>query len=220
MKRSHIIGIVLIVFIVIDILFQQVSVQILERFQELVITYPLLGIIVTLLIATLISVFPLPIQGWIKVTIGFFYGMFLGSILILAYLLIASTILFFATRNFYGEKFQKKYAHKLARFNKIMKKNDLYVLTVLRALVVMPFFLINVFSGLTTISYKKFLVTVFVGSLPGALFYSYVGSTLASLQERPQFVNPTLIILGVIVVGVVYIAYKRMKKRVLLKKIV
>jgi len=78
---------------------------------------------------------------------------------------------------------QNKYPEKLTRFNhEVAQHGSRYLLT-LRFIPLFPFFLINIFAGLTKIPVKTFIWTTSVGIFPGSLVYSFAGSQLTTLES-------------------------------------
>jgi len=114
---------------------------------------------------------------------GFFFGPWLAT----AYVNIGATlgafIIYLAARFFLGDGIQKKYADKLVKFNKEIDENGPNYMLTLRLVPIFPFFLVNLFAGVTTIKPKQFLWTTALGIIPGSFAYAWLGHAGATIGE-------------------------------------
>ena len=114
---------------------------------------------------------------------GFFFGPWLAT----AYVNIGATlgafIIYLAARYFLGDGIQKKYADKLVKFNKEIDENGPNYMLTLRLVPIFPFFLVNLFAGVTTIKPKQFLWTTALGIIPGSFAYAWLGHAGATIGE-------------------------------------
>ncbi len=88
---------------------------------------------------------------------------------------LASTAIFYLSRYYFGNYLQKVYKKKLKKINENLDKNEFYYLLILRFSILFPFFLIGIFAGISKISYFKFAISTIIGSIPGAILYTYIG---------------------------------------------
>jgi len=118
----------------------------------------------------------------VMITIGgFLFGTMLGSLYALIALLAGSLSVFKLSKKLFGYYVQEKYSHELKKFNDNFKKYGFYYLLIVRALPVIPFFIVNLAAGFTHVPTRTFIVTTAIGALPTVLFCSYLGSQCASL---------------------------------------
>ena len=92
-------------------------------------------------------------------------------------------IIFLAARYFLGEGIQNKYGDKLARFNREIEENGASYMFTLRLIPIFPFFLVNLFAGVTSIKASQFLVTTSLGIIPGSLAYTWLGYAGATIGQ-------------------------------------
>ncbi|MCA9486424.1 MAG: VTT domain-containing protein [Nanoarchaeota archaeon] len=147
-----------------------------------------------ILLISFLAVIPLPLETWFKLLLGAVFGTALGTAYNLVSVFVASSVIFFLTKHYFGESVQKKYAKKLKGLNENLEKNEFYYLLMLRFSIFFPFFLINVLAGLSKISYSKFALSTLIGSIPGALFYTYLGERIRESQSLVQVFSPELFI--------------------------
>jgi uncharacterized membrane protein YdjX (TVP38/TMEM64 family) len=128
-------------------------------------------------IAAYVLVVALSIPGamWLSIAGGFFFGVVFATIYINIGATIGATILFLAARFFLGEMIQNKYGDKLSKFNREVEANGSNYLITLRLIPVFPFWMINLFAGVTRIKPRTFIWTTSLGIIPGSLVYAYAG---------------------------------------------
>lgn len=125
----------------------------------------------------------LPIALLSTVAGGFFFG-FLPAVL---YANIAATlgamISFFFVRYSIGTLVQEKYASKLAHFNAMVEQHGAKYLLVIHLVAFVPFSMVNMLAGLTTVSWWTFLWTTVLGIIPTSLLYTYAGRRLSQITS-------------------------------------
>ena len=114
---------------------------------------------------------------------GFFFGPWLATV----YVNIAATsgafLIYLAARWFLGDGIQQKYGEKLSRFNREIEENGPNYMLTLRLIPVFPFFMVNLFAGVTTIRPRQFLWTTALGIIPGSFAYAWLGHAGATLGD-------------------------------------
>ena len=83
---------------------------------------------------------------------------------------------------------------------------------------VMPFFLVNILSGLTKIPLKTFALATLLGSLPITFIFVGAGSRLATINSMEEIVSPgtldILLALGLaVLVPDIYGSWKEKKSK-------
>ncbi|MBY0352743.1 VTT domain-containing protein [Candidatus Babeliales bacterium] len=133
---------------------------------------------------------------------GFLFGIISGTIFINIGATTGAFGAFLLTRHLAGNDFQKKYATRLADFNSHFKQHGPWYLISLRLMPFIPFFLVNIFAGLTKLSSTTFLWTTSLGIIPTSLAYTFIGEQLTTLQPSENFLSPRIII-ALIILGLV-----------------
>jgi uncharacterized membrane protein YdjX (TVP38/TMEM64 family) len=109
---------------------------------------------------------------------------------------------------------QRKYGEKLEKFNKELEVNGKNYLLTLRLIPIFPFFLINLFAGVTKIKPLTFLWTTSLGIIPGSFAYAYSGYAVAKLGAEPGVPkNLIFAFLLLAVLSTVPVLYKKLKAR-------
>ncbi len=151
----------------------------------------------------------------LTLTAGFLFG-FTGVIYVNIGASGGAILAFLTARYLIGDWVQKRYGEKLASFNKEIAENGYHYLLTLRFIPLFPFFLINIFAGLTRVPLSTFVWTTMVGILPGSFVYIYTGRQLGII-EKPGDILSWQIILAFVLLGLLVLSpvliRKLMKKK-------
>lgn len=156
----------------------------------------------------------LAIPGTFIVTIagGFLFDYFPGVIYMTIGATLGAACAFLASRYLLGNQMQQRYAAQLVNFNVELDRYGFYYMFVLRLLIVMPFFLVNILAGLTRVSLWTFMWTTAVGIWPIASLYLLAGRELAEV-DRPLQIFSWPVIVGFLVLALVLLVPMYFKKR-------
>jgi len=141
----------------------------------------------------------MPAAFLITVAGGFLYGTFLGTLFSVLGATVGAVFAFWIVRYGMGTLIQERFAKQLAAFNRSVDQYGTPFLVAIHFIAVIPFFLVNILAGVTTLSTWRFAWTTAVGIFPVSLVYGFAGSklrTITSLQDL--FSWPILIALGLI----------------------
>lgn len=154
--------------------------ELLEYLQELVIMAPpFVGLLIGMIIIVLESMIPaLPLGIFIAINMLLF-GNITGFIASWIATCIGCLLMFFLVRKFFRKYFEKKFL-KNKKIKKLMKNFDniqLPTLVLITALPFTPAFLINIASGLSEMSKRKFIANILVSKIAVIYFWGFVGTT-------------------------------------------
>ncbi len=141
------------------------------------------SVLAYILIYVLVTGFSLPGATVLTLAGGFLYGTFIGAVYVNIAATAGATLAFIFARYVAGQWIQAKYGDKLVKFNEELDRNGAKYLLTLRLIPVFPFFLINVFAGLTNVPLRTFVWTTSLGIFPGSLVYAYAGRQLGSIES-------------------------------------
>lgn len=111
---------------------------------------------------------------------GFLFGTLTGSLYALAAMLASSVTVFTLSKRMFGNYVQHKYAHELAKFNNNFKHYGFYYLIIVRAVPIIPFFIVNAAAGFTRMSTQTFIISTLIGVIPTIVVCCYLGSQCAT----------------------------------------
>ncbi len=165
-------------------------------------------------VLTYVVVVALSIPGATVLTLlgGFLFGPVLGLVLVNIGASSGAILIFLSSRYIMHDALQNRYGTQLARLNEELEKNGASYLLTLRFIPLFPFFLINLLSGLTSVSLFTYTWTTILGIIPGSLVYILLGSSGATLDSAGNPFSPTLIA-GLILLALVSLIPVIVKKR-------
>ena len=131
-----------------------------------------------------IAVVALSIPGTAALSLaaGFLFG-FWGIIYVNIGATIGAILAFLVARYLIGDWLQKRYAKKLTSFNKEIAENGYNYLLMLRLIPVFPFFLVNIFAGITKIPLVTYAWTTMAGIAPASFVFIYAGRKLGLIDK-------------------------------------
>ena len=141
---------------------------------------------------------------------GALFGFALGTAAALLSATIGATLAFLLARFLFRAAVQARYGTRLAAIDEGIRREGWVYLLSLRLIPAVPFFLINLLTGLTGLGVGTFFWVSAVGMLPGSMVYVYAGTQLATLRTMGDIASPriltALVLLGVfpLVVRAVY----------------
>ncbi|SKA83772.1 Uncharacterized membrane protein YdjX, TVP38/TMEM64 family, SNARE-associated domain [Caloramator quimbayensis] len=179
-----------------------------QLFRDFIKSYGNFAIPIYLLLSSIRSVFLLP-AGVFAIASGITFGVFLGSILTCIGVTLSGILAFFISR-IAGKSFAVKlFGDKIKTVeNKIKNKGALYI-AALRMVPIFPFDAISYVSGFSNIKLTSFIFGTFIGSVPGAFVYTYLGSNIVNIHSK-QFI---LSLCLVIIISLIPLLYKYVLKR-------
>jgi len=137
---------------------------------------------------------------------GFLFGAALGAVYLEIGTVIGAVLAFEVSRKLLGNWAQHRWRRRLQGFNKaISKHGDIYLLLV-RLFPVTPYFLVNLFAGLTKVRLTTFNWTTELGSLPGILIICYAGGQLRTLKSVDQILSLKVILAFMLLAAFVCLA--------------
>lgn len=151
----------------------------------------------------------------LTLTAGFLFG-FAGVIYVNIGASSGAILAFLVSRYLMGDWVQKRYGEKLTAFNREIAENGYNYLLTLRFIPLFPFFMINIFAGLTRVPLATFAWTTMVGILPGSFVYIYTGRQLGVIDKPGDILSWQILLafalLGLLVLSPVLIRKVQKKK--------
>ena len=130
-----------------------------------------------LLYAVLVAV-SFPAASLVTVASGFLFGWLVGGTLTVIGATLGATILFLAARTAFGDVLRARSKGAIARFAEGFRDDAFAYLLILRLTPVLPFFVVNIAPAFFDVKLGTYVVTTFLGIIPGSMVYAFLGSGL------------------------------------------
>ncbi|MHC0054272.1 TVP38/TMEM64 family protein [Actibacterium sp. D379-3] len=168
--------------------------------------------------------FSLPGATIATLTGGFLFGLFPGVLFNVTAATIGATAIFLAARLGMGERLAARMdagSGLIRHLKDGIRENELSVLFLIRLVPVVPFFVANLLPALVGVTVARFVLTTFLGIIPGGVVYTWVGAGLGAVFARGETPDLGLIfdpyilgpILGLCALAALPIVLKALRRR-------
>lgn len=147
------------------------------------------AVLVFMLIYVLIVAFSLPGATIATLTGGFLFGALYGTLFNVVAATIGATAIFMAAKTGMGDRLAAKMDASQGRWHAIKAEIDddqWSILFIMRLVPVIPFFVANVLPALVGVPLSRYVISTFVGIIPGGAVYTSVGAGLGSVFDRGE----------------------------------
>ena len=151
------------------------------------------ALLIAFLVYVAATAFSLPIAIVLSLTIGFSFGRWVGTALVVTAATVGATLLFIAARYLFADAARKRLGTVGERINAGFTENAFLYLLFLRLVPLFPFFLVNLAPAFTTIPLSTFVAATAVGIIPGTFVFVNLGRALGSIDSLKGLVSPELI---------------------------
>jgi uncharacterized membrane protein YdjX (TVP38/TMEM64 family) len=122
---------------------------------------------------------------------GFLFGVVWGTGLTVGGATLGALLVFLAARHGFGDALHARLRARggsgaLARIERGLSENQMSFLFLIRLVPVVPFFVANLAPALFGVSARLFVLTTFLGIIPGSAVYSWIGSGLGAVFARGE----------------------------------
>lgn len=154
-----------------------------EFFQGLFHDDPTLTAAIFFTIYVAVTGLSLPGAALLTVISGAIFGLVPGLLLASFASTLGATLAFLFSRTLLRDWVEQKFSGYLDTINQGVKKDGAFYLATLRLIPAVPFFIINLAMGLTTMRVRTFSWVSQLGMLPGTAVYVNAGAQLGLVQE-------------------------------------
>ncbi|WP_299969148.1 VTT domain-containing protein [uncultured Roseobacter sp.] len=142
-----------------------------------------------LLAYVVIVAFSLPGALIATLTGGFLFGTIGGGLLSVAAATAGATVIFLAARYGLGERLKARMDASQGTVRKIrdgLEENQWSMLFFLRLVPVVPFFVANLVPAFLAVPLSRYVISTFLGIIPGSMVYASVGAGLGTVFARGE----------------------------------
>lgn len=145
------------------------------------------------LLYVLVAALSLPGAALLTLASGAIFGFLTGLIIVSFASTIGATLSFLFSRFMFRDTVQTKFASHLQTINNGIEEEGSFYLFTLRLIPVVPFFVVNLLMGLTTIKALTFAWVSQLGMLPGTAVFANAGNQLAQIDSLKDILSPQLL---------------------------
>jgi len=127
--------------------------------------------------------FSLPVAGVLTLASGIVFGAVTGFLLSLLAATLGGTVALYSTRFLFHDLVKRRFTGQIDVVNKGIKKEGAFYLFSLRMIPVIPFWLLNLLVGLTSMRVPVFMLSTLLGMIPVVLILAFAGSQLGDIKD-------------------------------------
>ena len=135
------------------------------------------------------TAFSLPGALLLSLTVGFVFGRWVGTALVVVSATVGATVLFLAARYLFADWARKRMGALGEKINAGFTDNAFSYMLFLRLVPLFPFFLVNLAPAVTSIPLRTFVLATFIGILPGSFVFVNLGETLGRIDSLRGLVS-------------------------------
>lgn len=175
------------------------------------------AILIAVAVYTAATAFSVPGGVILSLAMGFLFGRWVGTGLILVAATGGATLVFLAARYLFADAARQKLGGRLRDLSDGFARDAFNYLLFLRLVPLFPFWLVNLAPAFTGIRLSTYVAATAIGIIPGAFVFANLGQSLGRIQSTAQLVSPetvvALALLGVLaLVPVLARNFKRKKE--------
>lgn len=166
-----------------------------NRDQLLAFTEGNYTVAVALFILSYIAVTGLSLPGAVILTLagGFLFGAGFATLFVNLGATIGATLAFLTARYLLRDWVEQKFGVWLGPLQEGFARNAFSYLVTLRLIPLVPFFVVNLVSGLTRMSVGSYVAATALGIIPGSFVYAYAGRQLGTINSLKEIASPNVI---------------------------
>jgi uncharacterized membrane protein YdjX (TVP38/TMEM64 family) len=137
-------------------------------------------------LSVFIAVFPVVPFSLFAGVMGVKYGPITGGLINWLGSVAAAALFFVLTRNAYAV-FLRSYIARfkgLNKFNQLIEQNSFLAVYFARVIHIVPTPVINIYSGISTMTFSTFLLATILGQMPGMFLYAYIGDQILGAPKN------------------------------------
>lgn len=186
--------------------------------KDYVATHHLVAALLFFGIYIVVTALSIPGAAFMTLIAGAIFGLLEGLLLVSFASTLGATAAMLVARFLLREPIQNRFADQLKTINAGVEKEGAFYLFTLRLVPIVPFFVINLVMGLTTMPARTFFWVSQVGMFAGTIVFVNAGTQIANITSLSGILSPG-IILSFVLLGVFPLLAKRIVAIVQARKV-
>jgi len=151
----------------------------------------------------------------LSLTMGFVFGRWVGTALVVVAATVGATLVFLAARYLFADAARRKLGLLGERINAGFTDNAFSWLLFLRLVPLFPFFLVNLAPAFTSVPLRTYVLATAIGIIPGTFVYVNLGQALGRIDSLSGLLSrETLLAFGLLgLFALAPVAWKKWKGR-------
>jgi len=135
------------------------------------------------------TAFSLPGGLLLSLTMGFVFGRWVGTALVVVAATVGATLVFLAARYIFADAARRRLGAVGERINAGFTENAFNYMLFLRLVPAFPFFLVNLAPAFTSIPLRTYVLATLIGIVPGTFVFVNLGQTLGRIDSLMGLVS-------------------------------
>jgi uncharacterized membrane protein YdjX (TVP38/TMEM64 family) len=149
-----------------------------------------LGAFVVYTVSTALSV---PGGLVLSLAVGFLFGRWAGTLLIVCAATLGATLVFLAARYLFGDAARSRMAGLAEKINQGFTENAFNYLLFLRLVPLFPFWLVNLAPAFSGVKLRTYVLATAIGIVPGSFVFANLGQSLGRIHSLHDLLSPGLV---------------------------
>lgn len=138
---------------------------------------------------TLATAFSIPGGILLTLTMGFLFGRWVGTGLVVFSATLGAVLVFLAARYLFADAMREKLGGKLREMSDGFARDGFNYLLFLRMVPLFPFWLVNLAPAFTSIRLSTYALGTLIGIIPGSFVFANLGQSLGRIQSTSQLLS-------------------------------
>ena len=141
---------------------------------------PLLVMVLYVSVSAILIGAALPVTGIFTLLAGALFGFQMGWAISVVGSTIGATLVFLWSRYLFRDWLKNRFEEQFSIVNRNINDEGFYYLFSIRLIMIFPFFLTNLLSGLTSLKLSTYVIVTTIAQIIVLALWSYAGSTMAN----------------------------------------
>lgn len=175
------------------------------------------ALLLALLIYATATALSFPGATVLSLAVGFLFGRWVGTVIILIAATVGATLVFLAARYLFADAMRKRVGDGLAaKLINGFSSDAFHYLLFLRLVPLFPFWLVNLAPAFTPIKLRTYVGATAIGILPGCFIFANLGQSLGRIESLGQLLSAeTLLAFGLLgLFALLPVVMKKFRKQV------
>jgi uncharacterized membrane protein YdjX (TVP38/TMEM64 family) len=136
-----------------------------------------------------VTALSLPVSLVMSLTVGFLFGRWVGTVLVVVAATTGATLLFLAARYLFADAARRRMGPLGRKINAGFTANAFSYLLFLRLVPLFPFFLVNLAPAFTSVPLRTYVLATLIGITPATFVFVNLGQTLGRIESTRDLVS-------------------------------